>query len=112
MDSLPGVLWGINMTLRILLFSAIAIFCMIFLTQVIIPAWHNRRLFPAFRKDRRKARVRLEEAKGKNLAQQDILEAAQTDVQTARMAAEIEACIEIAYDEAMDPSMKSRRENK
>jgi hypothetical protein len=90
------------MAVRVLVASGI-IFLLLFLaTQVFIPAWHNRRLFPTFRKDRRKARIRLEEAKHREQLAEDIREAAQTDMKAAHLAAETEEYIEAAYDKTMD----------
>jgi len=73
------------MVLRLLVFAVIGLTLLFLVVQVAIPAYHSRRLFPWFRRDRRKARVNLQEAKGRRLVAEDVLEAAQDAAGAAEM---------------------------
>lgn len=96
------------MVLQLLVFGTIFLSLLFLVSQVAVPAYHNRRLFPSFRRDRRKALTNLQEAKGRVLVAEDVLEAAKEDATAAELSGEAELHIESAYDNAMDRQAAAR----
>lgn len=71
--------------LRILLVVSIIATLWFFFTQVFVPIWNSRRLFPLFRKDLREAQERLEEVNRRKALAQSRVEQVYSEADAANL---------------------------
>lgn len=98
--------------IRLMSFSIAILGIIFFVTQIILPAFMGRTMFPLFRSKTREAESKLQEARRKKYEAKLQKQAAKTESEYVRIEQEARHTIDDTYDELIEEEEKHKEEYK